>query len=167
MEVWKDIPGYKGYEISSFGRVRVKGGDFISQVFTGKPEYWYVNVYEDYTSKSRQSRKLRRVHNLVARAFLPNPDNLNHVDHIDRNPYNNNLDNLRWTTIFSNQRNTKNNVKAESGELVRDILNRCIKSTNHQTATLYTRWKRYTSKGWSLQEAIILTLEYYKSLPNI
>lgn len=122
MEIWKDIPKFKGYEASNLGRIRVKGGNFISQVLTGKPQYWYVNLYEDYQNKSRENRKLRRVHNLVAQAFLPNPEGKKGVDHIDRNPYNNNLSNLRWATHKENMNNTKHNVRLSSGVLVREYL---------------------------------------------
>lgn len=38
----------------------------------------------------------RYVHRLVAQAFIPNPGNLEQVDHIDNNRQNNFLENLRW-----------------------------------------------------------------------
>lgn len=37
------------------------------------------------------------VHELVAKHFVPNPDNLPYVEHIDGNRLNNNANNLRWT----------------------------------------------------------------------
>lgn len=42
------------------------------------------------------------VHRLVAKAFLPNPDNFKEVDHIDGNPSNNNVENLRWVSHRQN-----------------------------------------------------------------
>ena len=42
------------------------------------------------------------IHRLVAQAFIPNPDNKPYIDHIDGNPANNNVDNLRWCTQKEN-----------------------------------------------------------------
>ena len=42
------------------------------------------------------------VHRLVAMTFIPNPDNLPEVDHIDHNPQNNQVSNLRWVTHQTN-----------------------------------------------------------------
>lgn len=76
-----------------------------------------------YVSLGRGNKKY--IHQLVAEAFIPNPDNLNEVDHIDRNGLNNNVNNLRWVTHQENMENenTKEVLKKNTGFLVeiRDI----------------------------------------------
>lgn len=49
--------------------------------------------------------KTLMVHRLVAETFLPNPNNYYIVDHIDRNKYNNKLENLRWVDQETNLQN--------------------------------------------------------------
>lgn len=43
-----------------------------------------------------------RVHRLVAQAFIPNPNNLPIVMHLDNNKSNNHFSNLKWGTISEN-----------------------------------------------------------------
>ncbi len=59
-----------------------------------------------------------RVHILVAKAFIPNPDEITDVDHNNRT--NNNIENLRWSTRSENNYNasiSKNNTSGVKGAI--------------------------------------------------
>ena len=45
------------------------------------------------------------LHRILAKHFLPNPEDLPEVDHVDRNPLHNTIDNLRWISRSDNARN--------------------------------------------------------------
>lgn len=106
-EEWRDLETEgcgDRYSISSYSRVYDKQNQkYVSQVLTGIPQYYYVNL-----QPTGGKRLLRRVHNLVAKVFIPNPCKHKIVDHKDNNRYNNSLDNLRWTTSKGNSRNLLN-----------------------------------------------------------
>lgn len=106
MEEWKEVEGWNGkYEVSNTGEVRnVWDNVPVAKVIAGIPQYWYVNLSGEY------GRDLKRVHILVAKAFIPNPDKLPMVDHEDRDKLNNNLSNLRWVTRSQNGRNRDSNI---------------------------------------------------------
>ena len=97
---WKEIPGYdQKYAVSSDGRVmNTKTGRILKQ---GTCPNNYKNVCLSHQSITHTFP----VHRLVALAFILNPENKPCVDHIDRNPSNNRLENLRWATYIENGAN--------------------------------------------------------------
>lgn len=106
-EEWKEMKGYEGlYYISNKGRVRSRvrrGGGGLMKLSTNKQTgYRTVNVCKN------QKHKNFTIHRLLAIHFIPNPEDLPLVDHIDRDRTNNDLSNLRWC---SHKTNSINNVK--------------------------------------------------------
>lgn len=101
MERWKDIDGFGGkYQISDRGNVRSfsrwKNGELLAGGMTGK--YRFVVLVKT----CRQDAKNYYIHRLVAMHFIPNPDNLPEVNHIDGDTLNNHAENLEWCTRQGN-----------------------------------------------------------------
>ena len=97
-EQWKPIPGYDGYyEISNLGRVKS-----LNYHRTGKEGFLSIQNdgcgYSFVSLSKHNQRKYPKIHCLVAEAFIPNPNNLPQVNHIDENKSNNRVDNLEWCT---------------------------------------------------------------------
>ena len=103
MEEWRDTD-YPGYQVSTTGRVR-RGGRILKLQNSGTG-YYRISIC---CSGKVQNVK---VHRLVAKAFIPNPENKKEVDHINIIPTDNRIENLRWATRHENIQNTstqKNN----------------------------------------------------------
>lgn len=63
--------------------------------------------YATFTAGKHGQRRSVTTHLLVARLFLPNPNNFPEVDHLDANRMNPNLNNLDWVTHQENIRRAK------------------------------------------------------------
>jgi hypothetical protein len=107
---WRVIEGFENYEVSDAGDVR--RGDVVLKCTVQIRPCGYKQIRVGL--RRDEKRKLFLVSRLVAKAFLPNPDNLPEVDHIDRNSQNNNVTNLRWATRHTQNMN-KHHALGESG----------------------------------------------------
>jgi len=105
-----EIDGYDGnYLVFSYGLVFSKRRMIFLKQFDGHG-YKYVNLY-----RNKKGNKFS-IHRLIGQYFIPNPNNYPVIDHIDRNKQNNDINNLRWTTIRENTINQKQR-KSKSGHL--------------------------------------------------
>lgn len=112
-EEWRDVIGYESnYQVSSFGQVRSKPRQKRPGRILKPNEQRYLCV----SLSQNNAIRTRTVHSLVAEAFLPNPDNLPEIDHVDRNKHNNVVSNLRWVSKSQNQQNRGMPKHNTSGE---------------------------------------------------
>lgn len=99
-EEWKDIKGYEGdYQISNFGRVKSlkrKTPMIMSLILSRTQDYYSIGL-----TKNSQKNQFS-IDRLVAEHFIPNPNNLPEVNHIDEDTTNNNVNNLEWVTHSQN-----------------------------------------------------------------
>jgi hypothetical protein len=109
VEVFRSIDGQENYAISSFGKVKnTKTGKILK---TRNDKYGYLRV----DLRENAIRKTHLLHRLVCCAFINNPNKKQFVDHIDNNPQNNHISNLRFATNKENQQNSKLSIKNTSG----------------------------------------------------
>lgn len=98
-EIWKDVEGFEGiYQVSNCGNVKRLPGQcgtayrkerILSKSLTH-------DGYEKVRLIHNEKDATKRVHRIVAEAFVPNPDGKETVNHIDGNKRNNFATNLEW-----------------------------------------------------------------------
>ena len=127
-EIWKDIEGYEGYQVSNLGRVKsldridsnnhpLKG--VILKPYISNSGYLLVGLYK------QQKRDRKLLHRLVAEAFIPNPDNKPEIDHNNTDKTDNTVwlnedgsvnyekTNLRWCSHRENINNQLTKAKMQ------------------------------------------------------
>ena len=131
-EEWRDVVGYGGYYIvSSYGRIASIRGDYEFRK-NGKtfirhnPQHLCSaqivknRKYKTMTFRVNYGHDTQPVHRIVAKAFVPNPNNYSVIDHIDDNEANNRADNLQWCTYSENNskpRHRKRSSLSHAGQI--------------------------------------------------
>jgi hypothetical protein len=96
-ETYVKINGNEKYYLTNKGRVySTLSCKFLKPLIYKKTGYTYFTLSE---------RKSHCLHRLLGLHFIPNPDNLPVIDHIDRNRQNNSFTNLRWASYSDNSKN--------------------------------------------------------------
>lgn len=141
MEQWKTVvcngEVFENYEVSTEGRVRSLNYNHSGQIKVLKPQentsgYLQVQLYKN------KSKKQFYVHRLVAIMFIPNPNNLQEINHINENKHDNRLENLEW---ISRKANIEHGTRTERMAQARERKIKCI-----ETGIIYNSIKQASEK---------------------
>ncbi len=128
--IWKVVPFAINYKCSVFGEIRnVKTNKILAQQLDDSG-YKTLKLYITPDEKAHY-----RVHRIVALTWIENPDNKPTVDHIDRNPANNAVVNLKWANYKEQGENTVHDRSNDVGKAVWQLdINTGNKIKLHQSA---------------------------------
>lgn len=90
--IWKDIEGYEGlYQVSNYGTVRNIKTKEKKHLIPTTIGYYLVRLAKD------EEVSMQPIHKLVAQHFIPNPNNLPYVIHLNNDLSDNRVINLEWS----------------------------------------------------------------------
>ena len=107
MEEWRPIYDFENYQISSLGQILSPSGKILKPRTKSKTKYLIVDICKEGKTYTK------RIHQLVALTFIENPENKPTIDHINKNPTDNRVCNLRWAT--HSEQNINRSIQNKSG----------------------------------------------------
>jgi hypothetical protein len=169
IEEWRDIEGYENvYQISNLGRVKSlpriimrNNGNSMDIKSRIKNICISVTGYPSVNLTVNNKNVVRKIHILIAKAFIPNPDNLPYVCHKNDIKTDNSLDNLYWGT-------PKDNVKdcIENGNRIdSNILN--IEDVKEIRVLLNSKTQAEIARIFKVSDSTIRDIKTGRTWKNI
>ena len=103
---WRKVKDFN-YSVSNKGEVRNDKTGRILKKTVSTSGYLFVQLFDKKTY-------MKYIHRLVGEAFIPNPDFLPQIDHIDGDKKNNEVSNLRWVSVSENRLSYGNEERAKN-----------------------------------------------------
>lgn len=159
-EEWKTIPQFSNYEASNIGRIRRSPFSDRAPNLTGAVLKTTINWkgYECVGLNQDGKKTSQFVHRLVAFAWIPNPDNLEQIDHINENKTDNRIENLRWVSCSYNIRRSQSyplkGTKIATGEekiFLNSIDAAAYIGGDYRKMQQIYDGNRKTHKGWTFE----------------
>jgi len=166
-EIWKDIPRYEGYYMASnLGRIKsIKRQGSPGNI--RKPRLQHKGYLKLNLNKNGNG-KMEFVARLIAKTFIPNPENYNQVNHINGIKIDNRAHNLEWCN------NSQNRLHAfKIGLINKPVgeLNSNAKLTRKEVNEIRSFHKRYSlqelSKMYNISTQQIRNIVLNKSWKHI
>ena len=162
-EIYKDIVGYEGlYQVSNLGNVKSLkyGKERILKSAINSKGYVVVVLCKNLKCLTK------KVHRLVAMAFIPNTENKEQVNHINGIKTDNRVENLEWCTQSENIQHGYNNglFKSKKGEFhnLAKLLNKQVLDIRKDNRTIKT-----IALDYNVSVNIIYSIKNYKTWKHI
>lgn len=135
LETWRDVVGFEGlYVISNLGKLKS-----IDRKIKTKDGWCFFRKGIDITIRKNNfgyydtrlckngSKKSVFLHRIIAEAFIPNPDNLPMINHINGIKTDNRIENLEWVSASENSKHAYDvGLRKNPRHSHRQVIDTCI-----------------------------------------
>jgi len=149
-EEWREIPSHPSYEASTEGRIRLAKNQRVRKTQDSD----FARPYQVISIYSRGKRRTFKIARLIWEAFHGYCEQT--IDHIDRNPANNNISNLRCISCEENYKNRT--IYKEKTNL--------YNLTTEKKIEIITKYKTGELTTWGIMKEYGIPINYMRMVIN-